>query len=831
MKKKGILFLVIGLILVFSMLFTACSLVKTNEERQASRVIATVSVDLVKEFGEDVKVLGNDWNYVVSLDITRREIIYTVNYAVSYYSQLYSQYELSYDYDLEDMIESSLKSLKAQKYNTIRAMGELLKSEKRQGAFYCLTPEYQAIYGKALTPEGVLTVAERYAVVKEVNEQFETRLEGYLEDTKESERDAEKSEADDEISALYAKGYFVSEISVASKGDDGKFKDGLYKTVVIDDNDSDTEDLDFEKVYAKVKLVLSGSEDKYVYVPIEATALTLAEDEDADATAKYVTAKTAVVSFGGRVEAEVTEDDDTGYDVETFKSKAEKYTLYAAKTAPTKAEDEEEEEMIDDVRYATVAQWTALTAEADDDLSKAMNELKTDIFNASPEKYDNNDQKDAYRRLRDYFTSSKIGYTTEKDAYNGLGYYYLSEFASHVLEAEEYELGAKLTEVAATDVTKEYEYRVATDKANYDHLTEEEQVSKFFSTLKGSDSILNGLENVYYVPVDALCNVEFEIKSTDKAYAPLFDAAGELTADGAKYARKDAETGKFYMPYAYKNDDGTYTINMFYATHILLSLDDVAGLSDAYKTQSEAHTDESKIALVKLYVARIATMAQKLSFLENYDAEKAADLVLSDLYEVDETTGEIVLTDYADAEQIIMDKLNEVYAENDEEKLLDAFVTLMEQYNDDSGKLTHSGYLVSVGDMENGWYADFTATAINMYFTKLVAGEKPVGYVTVSDKYSADNNYAYSDYGVHYMFLTFAPLYNVSIDANGGIGENTILDLDKDTRSAQINESLLDSAKSAAYSDWQAKATDDDVDAHTTVNEKYYKRMLKDIKG
>ena len=45
-------------------------------------MIATVSVDLVKEYGNGVKVLGDDWNYKVSMDITRRELVITVNYAI-----------------------------------------------------------------------------------------------------------------------------------------------------------------------------------------------------------------------------------------------------------------------------------------------------------------------------------------------------------------------------------------------------------------------------------------------------------------------------------------------------------------------------------------------------------------------------------------------------------------------------------------------------------------------------------------------------------------------------------------------------------------------------
>ena len=88
MKKKGLLLLLICTLFVFSVILSACSLIKVNEERQANRVIATVSVDLAEKYGNGVKVLGDDWNYKVSMDITRRELVIKVNYAINYYMQL-----------------------------------------------------------------------------------------------------------------------------------------------------------------------------------------------------------------------------------------------------------------------------------------------------------------------------------------------------------------------------------------------------------------------------------------------------------------------------------------------------------------------------------------------------------------------------------------------------------------------------------------------------------------------------------------------------------------------------------------------------------------------
>ena len=42
---------------------------------------------------------------------------------------------MTYSYDAETLLESSLKTLKTQKYNTICAMGELLAESKSTGRY------------------------------------------------------------------------------------------------------------------------------------------------------------------------------------------------------------------------------------------------------------------------------------------------------------------------------------------------------------------------------------------------------------------------------------------------------------------------------------------------------------------------------------------------------------------------------------------------------------------------------------------------------------------------------------------------------------------------
>lgn len=836
MKKKGLLFLLICMTLTFCVAFSACSLVTVNEERQANRVMATVTVDLVKEYGDGVKVLGNDWDYTVSMDITRRELISTVNYAINYYSQLYAAYGMTYNYDVETLLESAMKTLKSQKYNTICAMGELLAESRATGrydALYCRTEDYAAVYGKTLVPEGVLTIAERYSAIKTINDQFDSQLKTYLGESKNEERDREKSQANDKLAEYYAEGYFVAGVSIANKNAEGEFADGLYVKEVIDDGNDETAELDYTQIYAKVKLV-KGDAYVYVYVPIEEEELATADDEDAAATAKYLTAKTATVTYSGRVYAEVTEDNDSGYEIESFSSPAEKYTLVGVRSAAT-AEEEESSELSDSLRYVKAAVW----ADADA-YTEEMTELKAEIFNPNPASYANNQEKDAYRQLRSTFTSNNIGYVDsdpgkENEAayrnfkyYNGLQYYYDSQFSTVLLNAKKYELGAAITEVSGQEISEEYELLVLKDKANYEYLSAEEQVTKFFETMKGgSDSATNGLVKVYYVPIDALCSVSYEIEPTDKAYAPLFelDAADNVVSYNTQYVTEQG--GKYTMKYAYANSDGTYTINMIYVTHVLLSFDNVPGLADKYKEAAKDYTDEEKMVFIKIFAQQIKTCPQLESYLAEYDKDKTYKV--SDVFATDEN-GNLKYQTYAEAEAAINDILTEAFATGKYQELLDAFVRLTEMYDDDGGKLTDSGYVVSAGEMENGWYEDFTATALNIYFGLLASDKAPTGYESADGTLLTDRvKDAYSDYGVHKMFISFAPLYHVAIDSDSGIGVNTKLDLDGLTRHEEIGKSLLESKRSKAYTDWTAGLTEEKVNEHTTVNEKNYKMVVKDV--
>ena len=870
MKKKGLLFLLTATVLFFCVALSACSLVSVNEERQANRVIATVSVDLEKEFGNGVKVLGDDWDYNVSMNVTRRELIFTVNYAINYYSQLYAQYGMQYTYDAETLLESSLKTLKAQKYNTAYAMGELLVKSKDTGRFdsmYCFTDEYKAIYGKTLVPEGVLTLSERYKAVKAVNDQFDTQLTSLLDTGKDQDRENEKSDANNELVSAYNDGFFVKSVEMAYKNADGEFVTGIYDAEIIDDGDDDTAELDYKKIYVKVRLTKGGADvnkadeakDKdnalvrYVVIPVEEDSVKTEADDTVSATRKYMTAKRATVSFSGREFAEVTEDNDSGYEVATFTSEPVKFTLVTARSAHNHDDSEDSEaELTKELRYFSRDAWK--TGVVTEKVTKeTLDELKSEIFNAKPEtypekysQYTESEKKEAYRQLRSTFVSSNIGYVEEISDegmakldkaqqrnlkhYNGLAYYYESQFSSEILSAIEYELGeAKNESVTNAEIDEEYNLLVLKDKANYEYLSDEEQVKKFFETVKGGT---NGLDKVYYVPVDALTKVEYEIKADEKAYKVFFNDDGTVKAEYKdKYVFEKTENGKtvYTMKYAYKNEkaDGThtYTINMIYVTHILLSFDNVEGLTDKYKAATLDLTDDQKIEFAKKFAEQIKTCPQLLSFLENFDHDKTYEV--KDVFKTDEN-GKLAYQTYAEAIATINAALE---GKATYKELFDAFVTLMEQYNDDSGKLTTSGYVVSAGDMENGWYADFTATALEMYFEALVSGKNPTELADGEQSLDRIRD-AYSDYGIHKMIISFAPLFDVTIDeSTGAMDIKTALNTDGDTRYEELGSSLLKSKKSKAYTEWRAKNTEEIVEKHSETNEKNYKRVVKDIKG
>lgn len=821
MKKRSLFISVVLIILVLSVVLAGCSLFTTNTDRQSSRVISSVKVDLAKELGNEVKVLGNDWDYVVNIDLTRREVIASVNYMINYYQQMYSQYGYSYSYDAKTLIESSTKSLTTERYRIAMAMGELLKNANTSGridALYCKTSEYQAKYGKTLVPEGVLTVSEVYKARKTVAESFDESLNNYLEEEQSEEIKNAKNIANDELIKLYNEGYFVDSVSIAYK-DGEEYKDGLYAEYLVAKT-GDEKEVDYKNVLAKVKLTKKDAEDKFVYAPIDEEDITLAEKENAKFVAKYVTTKTITITYSGRVYAEKTDENQDGFDVAAFTSEAVEYKLVTPRSKYKEAE-KEDDKLADDMRYITVANWEKPEAE----LTEDMKALKCDIYDLNTSSTDTK-TKNAYRQLRNTVSKNSVGYiASEEDCqtdadkfnfkyYNGLIYYYNSQYNSAVLSAWEYEIGSKES-VSDSDFDAEYALQFEKDKAQYTVLSSQEQIKKFFNAIE------KDISSVYYVPIDALLNTKYEINPTDKKYSTLFTFDEDKNVTGFD-TLVTFEDGKYYLNHAYENQNEAdkYYINMFYVGQILVSFDNVDGLDKLAKSL-DATGEDLLVLYEKLFKDNIQTCPQLDSYLADYDTEKT--YTPEEVFEFDEN-GFV----YYNYDEFIDAYQEAIGTPTTYDEFVETFLKLMTIWNDDSGAIDSgdsvNGYLIADGDLTTKWMEDFTATGLSIYFTQLANG----GVADDASLVNATKD-SYTSYGLHRMMISFAPFSNVFIGENGELEIDIKLNLAGDTRRDLLTKSILDSKKSSAYSNWTSQFTDDKVQEIATRNDANYNSLIKDL--
>lgn len=150
MKRKLLAFL--ALTIVMTMLFSGCSLIKPNAEREANQVLATVSADGITL-------------YVTQLEFT--------DYINSNAQSVFQQYELEEGirYLLDKKIES--------KYIVIKAMGELKKYPARQSV--------TVNWDNPKKPEDMLTWGEYYNAIKAVNDEIISTIENFVKEYEQSE--------------------------------------------------------------------------------------------------------------------------------------------------------------------------------------------------------------------------------------------------------------------------------------------------------------------------------------------------------------------------------------------------------------------------------------------------------------------------------------------------------------------------------------------------------------------------------------------------------------------------------------------------------------------
>ncbi len=707
----------------------------------------------------------------LSLTVSRNELVSYVNYIIN----MYSQYGMSYDPAV--LIEQGLDALINQKYLVLQGMVYLSGIDARKAVMYANTDEYKAIYGTKLTPEGVLTVSERLDSIATTNESFVTNIETYVDEYNTEKRDLAVANAKEDLTSYHNDGYTVKEDGVAIYHEkDGEYVEGLYQTSFIADaaTSSDSEsaepETDNTKIVLKIVLEKSGAEDVEVYLPVSESAVTTEVDSDADFISNYVTTKICKVTYDEPV---TDEDGEVNYDKHTAEAT---FTLVTPRTAYVGEEEDTEEDLTNgDVpyRYSALADFTSAT---DGDLFDIYKDGQ--IFVHTKETYADDAEKDAYRQFRESKKSMAIGFTAEKDTYNGLGYYYLSAFESAVLSAVQHELTkAALTETPITSeqVNEQYKVLVEKQKEEYSVLSAAEQVKKFATTVKSD------LTGAYYVPIEALKSESFEY-------------------DGNTYN------------YAKENADGTVTINMFYIGHVLFKW--TPEVSDAMNKYIVDRDEDETKEIKTQFLEFLKTNKSQLTFA---NAEEKGTL-LKDAFFVNEDDGTI-------AEFSVLDVLVEM-RENMATSTdpLKTFQEYMTYFNDDSGSMTSKlGYFVPMGEIDHGYDGDdFPNMAIDLYLKNLAAGVDP-------DQSNEISEIAFTSYGMHVEYITFAPFYNLTLDANSGLGAQFALNLDGDTFEDTIKKNLEDEVSGDVYSKWSKEYDSDEALEHATKDNKKLKNLLKDL--
>lgn len=758
--KKKLIALTVLVVLVVSVALTGCTFIKVNNERKANEIMATVSIE--------------NNGQTLSLDVTRNELLSYVNYIIN----LYNNYGMSYD--ASTLVSQGLDSLINQKYLILQGMVYLNGIEGRKEAMYANTDEYKAIYGDKLTPEGVLTVAERYASIKSTNESFVSDIESYIEDYNTEQRELTITNAKEELNAYYKDGYTVKEngVVIAHETEDG-YAEGLYQTSFVaaassssssSSSSTSTVETDYTKIVLKITLAKSGSADEVVYLPVASTAVTTEEDSDAEFVSNYVTSKICKVTYE---EPQTKEGEETSYLTHTAEAN---FTLVTPRTTYTGPDETDLSNGDIKNRYATLAEFVAAAQkEESSDLKTAYNDGQ--LFVHTKTAYESDAEKDAYRQFREAKKNMNINFTAEADTYNGLGYYYRSAFESAVLTAVQHELKkAALTSSPITDEQIEAQYKVLIEKQKeeYSILDNKAQVEKFASTVKSD------LTSAYYVPIDALLAETFEYN------------------------------GETYN-YATDNDDRTYTINMFYIAHILFKWSpDVSEAMERYTLdRSDEEIKEIKIS----FLEQLKTNKSKLTYA-TADEETQK---LEDAFFLNED-GTIAEFSVLDVLKEMKDKMAEEGAD-----ALAIFREYMTYFNDDGGTMSSKlGYFIPFGDIDHGYDGDDFPNMARDLYLKNIADGNPAESANVSE-------YAFTSYGLHIEYISFAPFYKVALDGNNGLGIAKALDLDGSTFKETIKSSLESKTSSTEYTNWSKKYTSDDALAHATKDSKKMKSLLKDL--
>lgn len=444
MKKRIVAFVI--LVAMSAMIFSGCTFIKKNEEREANEVLATVTSD------------------GITLTVTRNELLTYVNYM----AQQYAQYGSTPDFST--LLPEIYDYLISQKYLIIKGMVYLKSLDHRKDVM-----AGNVLSGISVnTPEGVLTLAERYDAIKKVNETFQSEIDGYLEEYANEQRNQQISNVENQISLLKQQGYAISKVAI---------KEGSYKEEYLT-----TDKLDESKIFLNIHMT-KGTDEEVLELPY---SVSLVDSENAftlelssEESSKKVVTKNVVLKYEEAIEENA---DDTAY--VTHKSEAVSYKLVKPRGTEPKEEEKNFEEGDIKGRYNKLDNIAA--------------EDKAEYFNYSTAS--TKELNEAFRRFREAKKSMLINF--EQD---GLKYYYRSQFESAVLTAVQHELERSIPDTAVTDqmINDEYNVLYERQKEEYSLLTPKEQVQQFTAAINGSGEI--SLSNMYYVPEAALAAEGYDL--------------------------------------------------------------------------------------------------------------------------------------------------------------------------------------------------------------------------------------------------------------------------------------------------------------------------------
>jgi hypothetical protein len=422
-------------------------LIRENKERAANEILAMVTSDGIK------------------LTVTRNEYLAYANYLLSQYSQ-YGQTP-----DLKSFMPEILDYMINQKYLIIKSMVYLKSLPHRQDIMAGNDSDIDIN-----SPEGVLTYAERYKAIKEVNETFEKEIENYIKEYEEEQKNIEINRAKETLSIRFKEGYSVKEIRIAQ----GSFKQEYLKD----------EKLDETKVKLEVVIEKKGVEDQIITMPVNSTMYdkeaTFSTELSSEEQSQKVVTKNVILVY-----EEPFTDENGETDYREHKSQPFEYRVVVPRGTEKEEDEVDEEEGDVPDRY-----------KAKDQISE---ENKAEYFNYNVSTTDA--IKEAYRRFRQAKKDMLINFETQ-----GLQYYYRNQYETAVIAAAQHEIkrSADLSQVTDEYIEQEYRILAQRQKEEYDILsTDKEKVNKFVKSL--SDGSMN-LEKVYYIPLQALQNEGYDIK-------------------------------------------------------------------------------------------------------------------------------------------------------------------------------------------------------------------------------------------------------------------------------------------------------------------------------